>query len=180
MYTGKNPSALRSREWLRSAMLELLKENTYSHITIKDICNQADLSRQTFYQIFSSKEEIMEYHFMLLFEEFSEEYGNIDDSSVGKIAFHFFNFFYQKKAFINILIQNNMTYLLEEQFEKYLNQIELFHNINVNEKYPDYSRAYIAGALTQILIHWFKCHCNLKIDELSKLTEAIITGRVMQ
>ena len=67
MYTGNNPSALRSKEWLRKALLQLLTEKKYSQIHIKDICERATLSRQTFYQMFSSKDEIMEYHFSILF-----------------------------------------------------------------------------------------------------------------
>ena len=76
MYTGKNPSALRSKDWLRKALLQLLEEQKYTQITIKEICVRADLSRQNFYQMFDSKDEVMEYHFMILFGEFSKECGD--------------------------------------------------------------------------------------------------------
>ena len=72
MYSGNNPSALRSMEWLRQALLQLLDEKKYSQLTIKEICRRADLSRQTFYQIFDSKDEIMQYHFSILFQEFTK------------------------------------------------------------------------------------------------------------
>lgn len=49
MYEGNNPTALHSREWLVDSLLSLMEDNPYSRITVRDICNKADLSRQTFY-----------------------------------------------------------------------------------------------------------------------------------
>lgn len=69
-----------------------------------------------------------------------------------------------------------MTFLLEQQFEIYLNKIDLFLLTNDHVAYPDYTTAYMAGALTQTLIHWFKQSFDLSIEELSRLTEAIIPG----
>ena len=94
MYCGKNPSALKSREWIRKAMLELLKERKYAQITIKDICKKADLSRQTFYQIYDSKDEVMEYHFKELFLEFKEQCSDfLRNHNQRYCMFLFLNFF---------------------------------------------------------------------------------------
>lgn len=177
MYSGNNPSALRSMEWLRNALLQLLKEKQYSQITIKEICKRADLSRQTFYQMFDSKDEVMQYHFSILFQEFTKECDSFQNITVLQIAYHFFQFFYNHRDFIEIIISNNLTFLLEQQFEVYLRKIDLFCMINDHELYPDYTTAYIAGALTQSLIHWFEQSFNLSIPELSKLTESNITGQ---
>ena len=177
MYSGNNPSALRSMECLRKALLQLLNEKKYSQITIKEICSRADLSRQTFYQIFDSKDEVMQYHFSILFQEFTRECDSFQNITVLQIAYHFFSFFRKHGEFVEVLIANNLTFLLTQQFEVYLKKIDLFLIINDNEDYPDYTTAYIAGALTQILIHWFEQSFNLSIGELSRLTESIITGQ---
>ena len=104
MYSGSNPSALRSREWIRTSLMQLLETQKYSQITIKDICKNADLSRQTFYQIFKSKDEVMQYHFSILFQEFAEECDSFRNIDISKISYNFFNFFYIHKEFIDILI----------------------------------------------------------------------------
>ena len=178
MYTGKNPSALRSKDWLRKALLQLLEEQKYTQITIKEICARADLSRQTFYQMFDSKDEVMEYHFMILFGEFSKECGDFESISISELTCRFFQFFYQHRRFVDELIENNMTYILEQQFERYLHQIALFQAINDREKHPDYSLAYVAGALTQILTHWFQCGFNVSAEEAGSMTEQMLTGAV--
>ena len=38
-----------------------MKENDYSKISIKDICGAAGLSRQTFYQFFNSKDDVIRF-----------------------------------------------------------------------------------------------------------------------
>lgn len=176
MYSGKNPSALRSKEWIRIAFLELLKNKKYSQLTIKEICNQADLSRQTFYQIYESKEEVMQYHFSILFQKFTEECNAFQEITIFQISYCFFQFFYENKDFLEVLVSNNLFYLLEQQFEIYLKRIDIFLKINKEEKYPEYTIAYVAGALTQILIYWFRKDFELNIQELSELTESIIIG----
>lgn len=180
MYTGENQTAIRSMQWLETALLKLLETEKYTKITVKDICREADLSRQTFYQMFDSKDELMEYHFSNLFAGFREGCGSLDDIGCNELARQFFCFFYDERAFVKLLIENNMTYLLEKEFEQYLPQIVLFRRINETEAYPDYSLAYVAGALTQTLIHWFERGFEPEIVEVSKLTEDIISGRVYQ
>ena len=61
MYSGNNPIAIRSQECLSDALLDLMKENDYSKISIKDICGAAGLSRQTFYALDEFRKEIIKY-----------------------------------------------------------------------------------------------------------------------
>lgn len=180
MYTGSNPSALRSKKWLSQAFLELLKTKNYSKISVKDICTQADLSRQTFYQIFSSKEEIMEYHFSVLFEEFTHRCSQYPTLTISDISYCFFQFFFEHKVFTEIIIQNHLTSFLEQQFEHYIRHIELFQYYSKKEEHTDYTAAFLSGALTQLLVHWFRNDFDLSIDTISSVAFTLLTGYVFQ
>ena len=177
MYNGTNPSALRSREWLCNALLGMLKTQRFTEITIKDICREANLSRQTFYQIFESKEEIIAYHFEELFSAFRISCADFDGITLTELTRKFFSFFKQHADFIQVLTQNNMSYVLERQFEHYLPEIDLFRRINETESFPDYTVCYIAGALCQILMHWYENKMDLSVDQIAAITEQIITGK---
>lgn len=176
MYQGSNPSALRSREWLRQALLELLAEKTYAQITVKDLCARADLSRQTFYQIFTGKEEVVTYHFSILFGEFAARLKPDGQAPGGDIFDWFFAFFYAHRDFIGILIANNLTYLLQGQFERYLQQIDLFRSAASRVEHADYLTAYVAGALTQMLLHWAADGYALPAPTLSALARRAAAG----
>ena len=67
MYTGTNPAALRSRDEIVQAFLTLLENTSLENMAVKQLMEATDLSRQTFYQIFNSKEEILEYYFDTIF-----------------------------------------------------------------------------------------------------------------
>ncbi|MDD2979945.1 MAG: TetR/AcrR family transcriptional regulator C-terminal domain-containing protein [Hespellia sp.] len=179
MYQGNNPSAIKSREWIREALIRLLSNQLYAKISIKDICLEADLSRQTFYQIYESKDEIMAYHFECLFLTFKEKCADFKEISVKEMAAQFFTFFQEEKSFVKILIDNKLTYYLEDMFEQYLPQIDLFKRYNENETNPDYTIAFFSGALTQILIHWFDKEFNLTIDAIAERIEEIIMARLI-
>lgn len=62
MYNGNNPTALNSRDWLVQALLSLMNSMPYSKITVKNICTKADLSRQTFYNFFETKDDIIRFY----------------------------------------------------------------------------------------------------------------------
>ena len=178
MYQGTNPSALRSREWITEALLALLEKEKYAQITVKDICRKAELSRQTFYQIFASKDEVLEYRFGALFAQFRAKCGNFSGISLRALACGFFAFFAEHQDFARVLIANHMSYLFEREFERYLPEIDLFRQINETEAHPDYSVCYVAGALSQMLIHWYEKDMDLPVEQMGALTEDIISGRI--
>ncbi len=43
----------------RTALTELMQEKSFSKITVKDICERADLNRTTFYKHYNDQEEIL-------------------------------------------------------------------------------------------------------------------------
>ena len=59
MYRGSNPTALQSQQWLTESLIALMEEKPFAQISVQELCRRADLSRQTFYNFFSSKEEIL-------------------------------------------------------------------------------------------------------------------------
>ena len=93
MYQGNNPSAIRSRNEIVKAFLELLAAHDLDAISIKQIMDATDLSRQTFYQIFSSKEDILEYYLDVLFGSFIEHSRGKTIESLCDAAKLFFSFF---------------------------------------------------------------------------------------
>ena len=59
MYCGNNKTALTSQRQIAEALLRLLDERPYGDISVSAICKQADVSRQTFYSLFQSKENVI-------------------------------------------------------------------------------------------------------------------------
>ncbi len=79
MYKETNKTALKSQKRILEALFELMEQEEYNNITVKNICKKADISRQTFYYLFESKDEIVIYYLNIFFEEL-EQY--INDSQI--------------------------------------------------------------------------------------------------
>ena len=58
----------KTRKSIEDAFLNLLKENSFENITIKDICEHAMISRSTFYSHYKDKYDLLEYFFERIIE----------------------------------------------------------------------------------------------------------------
>lgn len=47
------------RELLESSLINLMQEKNYQDISVKDICQEANIPRRTFYHYFDSKDDIL-------------------------------------------------------------------------------------------------------------------------
>ena len=59
MYCGTNKTALQSQRQIAEAMMALIQQKPYAQITVSELCKAAGISRQTFYTLFTSRENVM-------------------------------------------------------------------------------------------------------------------------
>ncbi|MFF2090084.1 TetR/AcrR family transcriptional regulator [Paenibacillus sp. NPDC058174] len=174
MYTGNNPSAIRSQKWIRDSLLQLLKEKPYKKISIKEITEQGDLARQTFYKLFNSKEEILEYHLDHLFHEYLVEIQSLEVATTTELARLYFLFFHNNENFIHQLIENDLINILNQKFHFYLSEI---HNVlKHNQSHSDYATAFISSGLVGMLVYWFKHNKTMPIEQLALLVSDILNA----
>ena len=61
MYEGCNKTAIASQAAIAEALIELMKVKPYSRISVSEICKCAGVSRQTFYSLFASKDNVVSF-----------------------------------------------------------------------------------------------------------------------
>ncbi|MGV8083363.1 MAG: TetR/AcrR family transcriptional regulator [Coriobacteriia bacterium] len=64
-YEYELPPGYETRMKVVKALHELMRQKTYQHITINEICKQSDLSRQTFYRYFNDKLDIANWYWSI-------------------------------------------------------------------------------------------------------------------
>jgi len=172
VYKGTNPSAKRSQEWIANSLISLMKEKMLEQITVKEIMESSDLSRQTFYQVFDSKEEVLEYYMDKLFEEYlkrckTDDIKNLCDA--GKI---FFEFFHQNEIFIEALAHNQKICILQKKCHEYLQNeqfMKFTHAAIHNPQEKSFSSAFVTAGLIGMLVVWIKSGKPISTDELADL-----------
>ena len=59
MYMGGNKTALLSQRLIADALMRLLRVKRFSDITVSELCREAQVSRQTYYTLFGSLENVI-------------------------------------------------------------------------------------------------------------------------
>ncbi|WP_028594281.1 TetR/AcrR family transcriptional regulator [Paenibacillus assamensis] len=175
-------SAIRSRNMIRRALVELMLEKEYQKITIKDIVERADISRGTFYAHYSDVHAVIEQienEIMEKMIEFLDEFKHTDLIQnmmpfLAKVS-HFLD---QDIEFYRMLIavdaastfMSKMKAILIESllsYERKMNTVqerEAF-NLHVN---------FFASGLVAMYEDWFKGKLNGSLEDLAAAVSRIM------
>lgn len=170
MYSGNNLIALQSRQWLVDALLSLIMEKDYTKITIKEICKKADLSRQTFYNFFEQKDDIIRFWFRERYKIILSKYESSKKLDIKDITDVFADFLNENQEVLKFIINQELENIIADEISKLIPAFAAKVIENIEQKHTcKYVNAFFTGALTQILICWFKDEQKLSKEELSEL-----------
>ncbi len=179
MYSGNNPTALKSQQWLAEMLLELMEEKPYIDISIKDICTRADLSRQTFYNYFDSKEELFRYLLRSSYEDKINSFDTIPQSREAISAF--VTSMRDNPKLVDVIVKNNMGNIVSDEIFKAISHF-LYKFIPHFKDHPDFS-CYIvllSGALTHFLIYYARNCSDMSEKKMTRILETFLSGKVFK
>lgn len=135
---------------LAEALISLMQHTSIDTIHIKDIAKKAGVSRMSYYRYFSTKEEILSFYMEYILKEYLstvdtarfQSYQHILDS---------LNFFYNYRDFALCLHEANLSFLLLDALNDYIEKQPGFQQQNPQLTYSLY---YYAGALYNIFMQW--------------------------
>ena len=183
MYQGCNKTALCSQNAIAEGFYDLLKEKEYSKITASEICKKSGISRQTFYSLFSSKENIVAF---ILSKEYAfnpaKECNCCGAPTLQELSKGFSSFIVQKGDFIELLEKNNITYLLQETLFcgfKHCSNSETCEG--ADDVIPqELAMDFISSGLTTIAKHYVKNRANISCEQLEKLIYLLFSGEYIK
>ena len=179
MYEGKNPTALQSQRWLVESLLSLMEEKPFSKITVMDICRKADLSRQTFYNFFTDKEEILRYFLQQQYMAELAKYEGRNNVSIQEIVSSFLFVLMKNDKIFTYMLDNDLSILIAEEITKCVNAFaNHFVSENRKNKMLIYSEALLAGAIGNILVCWLKQEERATQEELTELLYQFFKGEL--
>ncbi|MEF9960809.1 MAG: TetR/AcrR family transcriptional regulator [Niameybacter sp.] len=123
MNNKQDSRILHSKAWIREAFLQLLSEQPFEDITIKQITQKAGVSRQTFYAHYGQKEEVLGECIDLFFYELSLQIQNTTDleSLSSSLVMHL----QEHEPFLRTLFQSNLDLFILRKLESFLSQVWL-------------------------------------------------------
>ncbi len=179
MYEGNNPTALKSQQWLTENLLDLMEEKPYEEISIMDICKKADLSRQTFYNYFESKDELFRFLLRSTYEGKLKEMNEIPSSK--EAISIFVNIAKENNRLVSAIVKNNMGNIVSDEIfqciTKFLNNF--IPNFS-NQPHFAYHVILLSGALTHFLTYYARNNSEMSEKEMTLILEAFLSGKVFR
>lgn len=176
MYQGNNSIAIQSQKFITQALLDLMKEKNFAKIQIKELCEKAQVSRQTFYSLYDGKEQILELYFDHIFKEFKTSLETKETLSLSIICSSAITYFVNNSDFIELLVNNQLDHIFNRKLEQYL--LDFSKEANVAKLHDqEYAIAFLAGALTGIIRKYIENDAFHNDKEISDLIEHILTGQ---
>lgn len=176
MYEGCNKTALTSQSAIADALTNLMKEKPYARISVSEICKRAGVSRQTFYTLFESKDNVISFELQRKYCFRPEEHECCRSSMDLEDICHAYSLYIiQKQDILSMLVRNDIMYLMQDS---------LYHSLITSEcylpGYADQDRVYaadfIAGGLTGIARNYVLQGSGTSREHLEDILYSLFSG----
>ena len=157
-----------------SALLSLLKTEKFKNITITQLCQEANLSRKTFYENFKKKDDLLSY----FVNAGCIAYNKTDTKE--EPLLHYFRYWYNLQDWVLALIENNMWYDINNETLKHY--IPLLTSCNwkdlLGEQYKNKALVlnFLNAAFSEVIRQWALHGFQESPEELTAMSELILSG----
>ena len=181
MYCGTNKTALQSQRQIADAMMALLGEKPFSQITISELCKSAGISRQTFYTLFTSRENVMVFTLQALYCDGPEitmpERPACRGDMLRWICRGYSEYMLRNRVLIKLLVDNRIDYLLYDSFFEAMDGCDCFLR-QVDPCTRSYAASFYAGGFACVARRYAQEGCASSAEQLEALLMTLLSGRL--
>ena len=164
-----------SRSMITNALLQLLQENTFQKLTIKQICDRASVSRMTFYRYYHTIEEVFGCYLDGLLEEYYKGM-TIRDDYTENIRFMMHNMPFSKEL-IGIIQKQGLQKILTDSLLKYIykaSEQDNFYHMLGRRELDAYQCHFISDVIVSVLMVWAERGFQESQDELTEIYRRLL------
>ena len=178
MYCGTNKTALASQKQIADAFLRLLRQTPYPSISVSAICKEAGVSRQTFYSIFESKENIILYE-LTGKHQFSPGKTCCEKTmSLEELCSEYSEYITDKKEFLSLLVRNDVIYLMHDCLYHSFMTCDQFTPERTDD-YRAFTAEFFAGGLTGIAKTYVQQEKSMTVQQLDRMIYRLFSGQML-
>lgn len=164
---------------LTNAFLELLEKQRFEEITVRQLCESAQIRRATFYTHFADKYEFLAFFIQEMRNEFMERITTMNDSvsdqtdTYYELLFHELLMFFKERPQLVCNIRNSqllpiMRDIFTEEVQKSVYDY-LRKQCPESDTITEMKAYFYAGGLLQLLLLWMKDPEKFQVDEVNWL-----------
>ena len=159
--------------------MELIAQKPYAQISVSELCRLAGISRQTFYSLFSSRENVVVF---TLEERYcyappSPEVREGRESELQALCRGYSRYMVRNRSFLKLLAENGIDYLLYDSIVHALGGCGAFLS-RVEPCTRSYAVSFYAGGLSRVARQYAREGCTATEEELARMLMALFTGEL--
>ena len=178
MYCGSNKTALQSQRQIAQAMMELIRQKSYARITVSELCKTAGISRQTFYSLFTSRENVIVFTLQANAcdgPQLARPEPADGKSALQRLCRGYGEYLRQNRELIKLLVENDLEYLLCDSFLESLRSCACFLP-GTDPCLRAYAASFYAGGIALLARRYAQEGCTGTAEELEGLLMTLMTG----
>ncbi|GAS82115.1 TetR/AcrR family transcriptional regulator [Paenibacillus amylolyticus] len=176
MYQGNNPTALQSQQLLLDTFIHLLEQKKFKDISISEICCQSGVSRQTFYSLFKTKENLLLHQLQLTSRE-KKPNKHASKITLMESCQLFSEFIIEREKEVSLLIENDLMDILKLLiFQETETCKDSF--IIISDQEAGLALDFMAAGLAQLAKSYLTYRKKPVQDELTQLAYKILSGSI--
>ena len=176
------------------ALLSLLERKSFEYITVREICEEAEVNRSTFYLHYENTCDLLEEATKYVMNDFTSCFS-VDSKNIAyqltKCKLHdlyfvnnkyltpYLTYIKEHQRIFSAVLSNSVTFKFESIFQKLFDNI--FDPILDRFSYPADERKYVMmfylNGITAIVVQWIKDGCGKSTDEIAEVIRYCIFGR---
>lgn len=179
-FTSRNKVAQRYRSMIIDAFVELTKEIPYNEITVLRIVQEADVSRQTFYRHFKTKEDIMSDIVDTLITGITQRLQAMSNITLETALVEYFTFWQENRDFLRIIYEGQIeSWMLAKYNEIMQEQFCILRNqfIDLDTRSYHLVMSFFIGGLYQMKRDWYERGYVETPEEMARLLNRVIQSR---
>lgn len=159
----------KTKRLISLSLCSLIMKKEYENISVKEICDKANISRMTFYRYYNNKDGIFVEFSDARFEEFFGQCKKEKDMTNEKFILDMFLFFKRYGRQLLILKKAKKESILMPQFHSYIKYfVNHAKNITlIKNKKDDIEIAFVAGGLLSVIIAWLNDNLSTPPEKMA-------------
>ena len=176
MYEGENKTAQQSQQRIAEAMLELLREQPFSELSVSVLCKRANVSRQTFYSLFGTREQVLVFVLQTGCRYEPEPEGAACRSACFReFCRGYSRYIVENRELLALLVKNDLMHTLYEmQYGSFLDCPSFMRGLEADDR--QYLVDFIASGMSSVAKTYVRTGCKADADTLEGIMYRLFGG----
>jgi AcrR family transcriptional regulator len=173
---------------LQDSLVTLLEKKSILQITIKEICELAEVSRSTFYTYYKDQYELLRQIQEQLIMELDKlqklhlsKVKKTGSPNVTESLQNIFQYFANNKNICKAVLSENSTsasqkYIFNKAIGFFKVFTEIFGSKSQNKILLEYSYVFVINGMGALIQEWLKNDLDIPVPELAKMSAKLING----